>query len=72
MRVRPLTPADGIEIAAWRYPGRDGTYDILDPPTSDEGYWLQRTVRFGEAVLTRDWVQTARSGHPGVTVMWSA
>src|SRR5262245_20715741 len=38
--------------------------------TSDEGYWLQRSVKFGEAVLAREWSATARSGHPGVTVMW--
>ncbi|MFN8633836.1 MAG: glycosyltransferase family 39 protein [Chloroflexota bacterium] len=38
--------------------------------TSDEGYWLQRTVRFGDALLNGNWVGTARSGHPGVTVMW--
>jgi 4-amino-4-deoxy-L-arabinose transferase-like glycosyltransferase len=38
--------------------------------TSDEGYWLQRTVAFGNAVLDGDWAATARSGHPGVTVMW--
>ena len=39
--------------------------------TSDEGYWLQRTVRFGEAVMTGDFAATFRSGHPGVTVMWT-
>ncbi|MCC7368938.1 MAG: hypothetical protein IT306_10975 [Chloroflexi bacterium] len=39
--------------------------------TSDEGYWLQRTVRFGDAVLTGAWANTYRSGHPGVTVMWT-
>lgn len=38
--------------------------------TSDEGYWLQRSVRFGDAVLNGVWGATARSGHPGVTVMW--
>src|SRR5205085_1410190 len=38
--------------------------------TSDEGYWLQRSVAFGNAVLSGDWAATARSGHPGVTVMW--
>lgn len=38
--------------------------------TSDEGYWLQRTVRFGDAVLTGNPLATYRSGHPGVTVMW--
>jgi hypothetical protein len=39
--------------------------------TSDEGYWLQRTVRFGDGLLRHDWIATARSGHPGVTVMWT-
>jgi hypothetical protein len=49
---------------AARLPGLNLAY------TSDEGYWLQRSVKFGEAVLNRDWSATARSGHPGVTVMW--
>lgn len=39
--------------------------------TSDEGYWMQRTVRFGEAVYRGDYASTFRSGHPGVTVMWT-
>lgn len=39
--------------------------------TSDEGYWLQRTVRFGDALLTGDFAATYRSGHPGVAVMWT-
>jgi len=39
--------------------------------TSDEGYWLQRTVRFGDGLLTRNFEATYRSGHPGVTVMWA-
>src|SRR3954469_21376451 len=38
--------------------------------TSDEGYWLQRSVTFGNAILAGDWAATARSGHPGVTVTW--
>ena len=39
--------------------------------TSDEGYWLQRTVRFAEALQAGDFAATFRSGHPGVTVMWT-
>ena len=39
--------------------------------TSDEGYWLQRTIRFGDAILTGNFAATFRSGHPGVTVMWT-
>lgn len=38
--------------------------------TSDEGYWMQRTVRFGAALERGDFPSTYRSGHPGVTVMW--
>lgn len=39
--------------------------------TADEGYWMQRTVRFGAALARRDLASTYRSGHPGVTVMWT-
>jgi RimJ/RimL family protein N-acetyltransferase len=39
VRVRALSPADARDIAAWRYPGRDATYDVVDPPTPEEGYW---------------------------------
>jgi 4-amino-4-deoxy-L-arabinose transferase-like glycosyltransferase len=39
--------------------------------TSDEGYWLQRTVRFADALADGDFSATYRSGHPGVTVMWT-
>ncbi|MGE3270639.1 MAG: glycosyltransferase family 39 protein [Chloroflexota bacterium] len=46
-------------------------YGINLAYTSDEGYWLQRTVRFGDAILSGDYVSTYRSGHPGVTVMWT-
>ncbi len=38
--------------------------------TSDEGYWMQRTLRFGAALAAGDWVSTYCRGHPGVTVMW--
>lgn len=39
--------------------------------TSDEGYWMQRSVRFAGALLTGNFAETYRSGHPGVTVMWT-
>ena len=38
--------------------------------TSDEGYWMQRTLRFGAALARGDLNATYRSGHPGVTVTW--
>src|SRR5215207_894987 len=38
--------------------------------TADEGYWMQRTLRFGAALDREDLRGTFRSGHPGVTVMW--
>lgn len=44
--------------------------DPLTTVTSDEGYWMQRTVRFGAAIARGDLSQTFRSGHPGVTTMW--
>jgi ribosomal-protein-alanine N-acetyltransferase len=37
--VRALTPADGEDIAGWRYPGRESTYDVGSVVTSEEGYW---------------------------------
>lgn len=39
--------------------------------TSDEGYWMQRTAQFSAALQRHDWARTYRSGHPGVTVMWT-
>lgn len=39
--------------------------------TADEGYWMQRSVRFGAALARGDLASTYRSGHPGVTVMWT-
>jgi len=38
--------------------------------TSDEGFWIQRTLRFGAALAQRQHRRTYRTGHPGVTVMW--
>ena len=39
--------------------------------TSDEAYWMQRTVQFGAALVRGDLGMTYRSGHPGVTIMWT-
>jgi len=38
--------------------------------TTDEGYWMQRSTRFGAALARGDVAATYRAGHPGVTVMW--
>src|SRR3712207_6445005 len=43
---------------------------LYEGATTDEGYWMQRTVRFGAALARGDFEGTYRSGHPGVTVMW--
>jgi hypothetical protein len=32
--------------------------------------WYSRAVRFGDAVLSRDWASTYQRYHPGVTTMW--
>jgi 4-amino-4-deoxy-L-arabinose transferase-like glycosyltransferase len=39
--------------------------------TSDEAYWMQRSLRFGAALVRGDLELTYRTGHPGVTVMWT-
>jgi hypothetical protein len=39
--------------------------------TTDEGYWMQRSVRFGAALARGDLASTYRAGHPGVSVMWT-
>jgi RimJ/RimL family protein N-acetyltransferase len=39
MEVGPLTPADARAIATWRYPGRYATYDEVEVPSADRGYW---------------------------------
>jgi RimJ/RimL family protein N-acetyltransferase len=39
LSVRRLTSADAEAIATWRYPGRESTYDELEPVTSERGYW---------------------------------
>lgn len=38
--------------------------------TTDEAYWIQRTLRFGAALWRGDLSSTYRAGHPGVSVMW--
>jgi hypothetical protein len=38
--------------------------------TADEGYWIQRTLRFSAALARGDLNSTYRTGHPGVSVMW--
>ena len=39
--------------------------------TADEPLWMQRSVRFGTAVLNETPIATYGAGHPGVTVMWA-
>lgn len=39
--------------------------------TSDEAYWMQRSLRFGAALVRSELDLTYRTGHPGVTVMWT-
>ena len=46
-------------------------YGVNVAYTSDEGYWLHRTVVFTNSLLNGDFAATYRSGHPGVTVMWT-
>ena len=48
LSVRRLTPADAEAIATWRYPGRESTYDELEPVTPERGYWA--VTREGELV----------------------
>ena len=38
MRVRDLTPVDAVDIAGWRYPGRESTYDIAEIVTPQDGF----------------------------------
>jgi 4-amino-4-deoxy-L-arabinose transferase-like glycosyltransferase len=40
--------------------------------TPDERRWLGRSVKFLAALLYQDWAGTLRTGHPGVTTMWTA
>jgi len=46
-------------------------YGVNVAYTSDEGYWLHRTVVFTNSLMNGDFAATYRSGHPGVTVMWT-
>jgi ribosomal-protein-alanine N-acetyltransferase len=39
MEVRALTPEDAADIAAWRYPGREATYDVGELVTPEGGFW---------------------------------
>ena len=39
-------------------------------PVSWAMQWFIRAVRFGDAVLARDWEGTYQRYHPGVTTMW--
>ncbi len=39
MEVRALTPEDAADIAAWRYPGRESTYDVVEVVTPEDGFW---------------------------------
>jgi hypothetical protein len=39
VEVRALTPEDAADIAAWRYPGREATYDVVEVVTARDGFW---------------------------------
>ena len=39
-------------------------------PVSRPLQWYSRAVRFGDALLARDWAGTYQRYHPGVTTMW--
>ena len=39
-------------------------------PVSRSMLWYYRAIRFGDALLARDWAETHQSYHPGVTTMW--
>jgi RimJ/RimL family protein N-acetyltransferase len=39
VEVRGLTPEDAVDIAAWRYPGREATYDVGEIVTPEDGFW---------------------------------
>jgi len=38
--------------------------------TPDEPAWVERSVRFTNALKARDWASIPSTGHPGVTTMW--
>lgn len=41
-------------------------------PVSRSDLWYLRSIRFADAVLARDWINTFQRTHPGVTTMWLA
>jgi ribosomal-protein-alanine N-acetyltransferase len=42
MDVDALSPADGREIATWRYPDRYANYDVGEVVTAERGFWAVR------------------------------
>jgi len=38
--------------------------------TPDEPAWVERSIRFADALAARDWTSVPSTGHPGVTTMW--
>ncbi len=38
--------------------------------TPDELHWVDRSIRFTDAVTHGKWADTIQSGHPGATTMW--
>ena len=46
------------------------SFDLGTGLTYDEQYWLIRAPSFFNAVIHLDFVNTIKSGHPGVTTMW--
>ena len=38
--------------------------------TPDELHWVDRSIRFSNAVAQGHWADTVQAGHPGVTTMW--
>lgn len=38
--------------------------------TPDEPAWVYRSIRFADALATRNWAAIPSTGHPGVTTMW--
>ncbi len=38
--------------------------------TPDELHWVDRSIRFTDAITHGQWADTIQSGHPGATTMW--
>ena len=38
--------------------------------TPDELHWVDRSIRFSQALLQGDLASTIQAGHPGVTTLW--